>query len=137
MTTCMNKFFAKRKKRGCLIKNPIKSRQKREKCSEIYNLGGFLMRTHRGRTDLEEKSSDDEREVYKGTPSEETAIEKKRIQTEKTVGFQPRYHLNTYITKVEALFQCLHSFFSVIPKCDSPFLVHLQGFNPAMHRVPT
>ena len=31
------------------------------------------MRTHRGRTDLEEKSSDDEREVYKGTPSEETA----------------------------------------------------------------
>ncbi len=33
------------------------------------------MRTHRGRTDLEEKSSDDEREVYKGTPSEETAIE--------------------------------------------------------------
>ena len=46
-------------KRGCLIKNPIKSRQKREKCSKIYNLGGFLMRTHRGRTDLEEKSSDD------------------------------------------------------------------------------
>ncbi len=32
------------------------------------------MRTHRGRTDLEEKSSDDEREVYKGTPSEETAM---------------------------------------------------------------
>ena len=30
---------------------------------------------------------------------------------EKTVGFQPRYHLNTYIIKVEALFQCLHSFF--------------------------
>ena len=36
---------------------------------------------------------------------------KKRIQMEKTVGFQPRYHLNTYITEVEALFQCLHSFF--------------------------
>ena len=34
------------------------------------------MRTHRGQTDLEEKSSDDEREVYKGTPSEETTIEK-------------------------------------------------------------
>ena len=33
------------------------------------------MRTHRGRTDLEEKSSDDEREVYKGTLSEETEIE--------------------------------------------------------------
>ena len=33
------------------------------------------MRTHLGQTDLEEKSSADEREVYKGTPSEETAIE--------------------------------------------------------------
>ena len=33
------------------------------------------MRTHRGRTDLEEKSSADEREAYEGTLSEETAIE--------------------------------------------------------------
>ena len=40
------------------------------------------MRTHRGRTDLEEKSSDDEREVYKGTPSEETTIEKEHKMEE-------------------------------------------------------
>ena len=37
----------------------------------------FLMRTHPGRMDLEQKSSADEREVYEGTPSEETAIKQK------------------------------------------------------------
>ena len=33
------------------------------------------MRTEPGRTDLEQKLSDDERESYKSTMSEETAIE--------------------------------------------------------------
>ena len=41
-------------------------------------LGEFLMRTHhKGRTDLERKSSAEEREAYKGTLSEETEIEQK------------------------------------------------------------
>ena len=40
-------------------------------------LSEFLMRTHRGRTDLERKSSAEEREAYKGTLSDETEIEQK------------------------------------------------------------
>ena len=42
-----------------------------------------------GQTDLERKSSANEREPYKGTASEETKIEKNSIKMEKTAGFQP------------------------------------------------
>ena len=53
------------------------------------------------RRDFEGKSSLDEREAYKGTLSEETAIAKgNTIKMKKTVGFQPRFLLNnTKVTK--------------------------------------
>jgi hypothetical protein len=41
-----------------------------------------------GQTDLEQKSSAEEREAYKGTLSEETRIKQKTLtKTKKTVGF--------------------------------------------------
>ncbi len=49
--------------------------QNRRKYGENCTLGKFLMRTEPGRTDLEQKFLADEREVYEGTPSEETKIE--------------------------------------------------------------
>ena len=54
-----------------------------------------------GQTDFERKSSAEEREAYKGTLSEETAIAKGNlIKRKKTAGFQPRFLLNnTKVTK--------------------------------------
>ena len=50
-----------------------------------------------GQTDPVEKSSADDREVYKRTPREETAIENENIMSwKKTVGFQPQY-LTKYV----------------------------------------
>ena len=47
-----------------------------------------------GQTDPEEKSSADDREVYKCTPREETAIENENLMSwKKTAGFQPQYFL--------------------------------------------
>ncbi len=48
--------------------------RKTEKNTEFSE---FLMRTHQGQTDLERKSSAEEREAYKGTLSDETEIEQK------------------------------------------------------------
>ena len=70
-----------RKQKGRLIKNSIKSGHKEtteallfgDNASAVFYLflpeGGSP-----GRTDLEQKSSADEREAYKGTLSEETGI---------------------------------------------------------------
>ena len=49
--------------------------QNQRKYSEKYIKSEFLMRTESGQADLEQKFSADEREVYEGTPSEETEIE--------------------------------------------------------------
>ena len=46
------------------------------------------MKQQKGLLDFEQKSSADERELYKSTASEETAIEKNNKQTKKTKGFQ-------------------------------------------------
>ncbi len=49
--------------------------QREKKHGEICVLGEFLMRTEPWRENLEQNFLADEREVYKGTPSEETKIE--------------------------------------------------------------
>jgi hypothetical protein len=69
--------LCQKKKRDCLIKNSGKSKRKQRKSSKNYYLCEFLMRIDRpmGRGDLEQKLSADEREAYKCTLSEETAIE--------------------------------------------------------------
>ena len=48
-----------------------------KKQKKSWDFSEFLMRQNRGRTDLERKSSANEREPYKGTVSEETEIEQK------------------------------------------------------------
>ena len=52
---------------------------------------GFAKRCRFDSAENEQKSSADEREVYKGTPSEETGIEQKTIPMEENVVF----NLNT------------------------------------------
>ena len=47
------------------------------KSKKSQDFGEFLMAQNRGQRDLERKSSADERELYKGTVSEETKIEQK------------------------------------------------------------
>jgi hypothetical protein len=60
---------------GCLIKNSSESKVLPLKYNQMKT--EFLMLTHPGQTDLEQKSSADERESYIDTMSEETAIKQK------------------------------------------------------------
>ena len=61
----------------CLIKNSIKSKVLPPKSGYNQMKTEFLMRTHPGQTDLEQKSPAEERESYIDTMSEETAIKQK------------------------------------------------------------
>ena len=90
----------------------------------------FLMRTHPGQTDLEQKSPAEERESYIDTMSEETAIKQKNsIKWRKPQVFNPDFlHKDKKHGRSRDFSLLLPFFCLVMPKCDSPFIYRMLRF---------